>query len=392
MLKYKRINNNNKYVIFWNDRYFVVNSFTKDVLNEFYMNQNISYLSKHFNISKKQVVTLYKHILKLMNEAKYYDNDLLLDTPLKIQWKIIDKCNLKCRHCYLGELSQSILPIDKILKITDKIIASDVMEVTLTGGEALIFNNLDIIVKKLIENDIRVKIFTNGILLKGFIEKIKHINNINNYLTFSISIDGLKDSNDKIRGEGTFYKVIESIKYAKKAGFKIISNTVLNNINYLEVPKLLSILHDIGVDKIQISNVIENDKVKNLSLSKEQKKTFENALITSLGNIKNFNGLYYCQEPDDENYNPIYFLKGKDKIFLQNENWICSAGRTKITIDYNGNVFCCPFIKTLKLGNILDNDLKDIWLSDNRLGFLNRLLKKNNKSRVCIALRGEDYV
>ena len=43
MLKYKRINNNNKYVIFWNDRYFVVNSFTKDVLNEFYMNQNTSY-------------------------------------------------------------------------------------------------------------------------------------------------------------------------------------------------------------------------------------------------------------------------------------------------------------------------------------------------------------
>ena len=90
----------------------------------------------------------------------------------------------------------------------------------------------------------------------------------------------------------------------------------------------------------------------------------------------------------DEGESSEVFLLGKDgQKHLQKEQWKCSAGIGKCTIDYNGNVFCCPFITEYCLGNLLQEDFATVWSSKKRFQFLKLIAKENNNSRVCLAVK-----
>lgn len=64
-----------------------------------------------------------------------------------------------------------------------------------------------------------------------------------------------------------------------------------------------------------------------------------------------------------------------------------------MTIDYKGNVYCCPFSQDLCLGNIKYQDLSEIWMSNNRFIFLDHLTKtKTVNGRMCImTTKGDSY-
>ena len=47
---------------------------------------------------------------------------------------------MHCKHCYLGKLDGFELDYDKVMKIVETIINSNVLEVTLSGGECLTYN------------------------------------------------------------------------------------------------------------------------------------------------------------------------------------------------------------------------------------------------------------
>ena len=91
--------------------------------------------------------------------------------------------------------------------------------------------------------------------------------------------------------------------------------------------------------------------------------------------------------PDEECNSEIYLLN-KDKVeYLQTEKWKCSAGIGKCTIDYNGDVYCCPFIKNYCLGNLVTSDIEKVWYNKKRYEFLKLIARENNNSRVCIAAK-----
>lgn len=58
-----------------------------------------------------------------------------------------------------------------------------------------------------------------------------------------------------------------------------------------------------------------------------------------------FGYIYYSEVPDSDGTRKVYtFSKGK-KNYIGNDNWKCTAGVARVTIDPNGKVYCCPFIK-----------------------------------------------
>ena len=85
----------------------------------------------------------------------------------------------------------------------------------------------------------------------------------------------------------------------------------------------------------------------------------------------------------------ILTLKNKTLNTLGSQKWKCAAGIGRATINPNGDVVCCPFIKKYCLGNILDKDLREIWDDKNRYEFLKFLANKNDGSRKCFVARGD---
>lgn len=377
---YRKIGKNRNIILFKNN-YYVVDDYSKDLLSQYEKTNDINEISKTLKIPAEVLTEDYKKISDGIKNFEYYDNNINLSSPLKIQWKITPLCNLKCAHCYLGEPTEKPLSKEDNMKIADNIINSNVMEVTITGGEALTVSYLDEIVNKLINNNIKVKIFTNGILLGNFIDKINkdYLKNI----TFSISVDGMKEAHEKTRGENTFNPTIEAIKKVKQLGCKVITNTVLTKLNYKDVGILFKLLSDMNIDYIQFSNLIVKGRATNdLEIGKSEQEYIISELKKYASNTKT--KLYYAKLPDEENQ----VLNLSSNEFLGENTWKCSAGVGKGTIGFDGNMYCCPFIKNSCIGNVVDKKIKDVWKNNSRYEFLKRLAI-NNKNHLTCSVRHE---
>lgn len=377
-----KIKRNRNLMRFRND-YIIVDNKTAYLIEILDKSMNVQDFANQVNFPINKAQRILQKIEQKLSNPNYYQKNLFLNNPIKVQWKITNKCNLRCKHCYLGALSQKTLDAYELTKITEKIINAGVLEVTITGGEALLVPNLLEIVEKFVRNQIYVKIFSNGTLLIPFLEKIKKLNNVEEFkkfLTFSLSVDGLKITHDKIRGDGTFECVQQSIKELKALGFVIIINCVVSKINYNDIPQLLLLLNDMGVKNIQLSNIIIRGNADVSMRLTRAEKMFLTEKIKHLAQSNNIHVLYGEEDGFD---NVIY----KDNNMINGyfvENWKCCAGVTRMTIDYDGNVYCCPFCKDFSLGNIVNQDIFEIWRNKNRFKFLDKLSNSKQKVEECV--------
>lgn len=385
MLKRKLKDQRN--LILWNGKYYVVNDLTFELLDMFDKNIKLKDIAKKTGYNQKELKILYSEIEQKLLSKDYYEDNLKLDTPIKIQWKITNKCNLKCKHCYLGKLDGFELPFEKADEIVDTIINSNVMEVTISGGECLTYKGIEKIIKKFLINGIKVDVFTNALLLKNVLDKIDSDILNKSALLFYVSVDGLKSSHEQIRGKNTFDKTIENIKYAIEKGYPVVTNTVINKINYCDIMDMIALLKQMGVKDVQLSNLIVQGSADNsMKISLSEQMALKEKINDLYKEHPEFGYIYYSEVPDSDGVRKVYSLSNGKKDFIGNDNWKCTAGVARVTIDSNGKVYCCPFIKDSYLGDLNKENLSDVWDNVNRFKFLKRLSEENT-DRVCLAIK-----
>ena len=374
-------------LIFWNGKYYVVNDLTFELLDMFDKNIKLKDIAKRTGYKQKELKILYSEIEQKLLSKDYYEDNLKLDTPIKIQWKITNKCNLKCKHCYLGKLDGFELPFEKADEIADTIINSNVMEVTISGGECLTYKGIEKIIKKFLINGIKVDVFTNALLLKNVLDKIDSDILNKSTLLFYVSVDGLKSSHEQIRGKNTFDKTIENIKYAIEKGYPVVTNTVINKINYCDIMDMIVLLKQMGVKDVQLSNLIVQGSADNsMKISLSEQMALKEKINDLYKEHPEFGYIYYSEVPDSDGVRKVYSLSNGKKDFIGNDNWKCTAGVARVTIDSNGKVYCCPFIKDSYLGDLNKENLSEVWDNVNRFKFLKRLSEENT-DRVCLAIK-----
>lgn len=385
MLKRKLKDQRN--LILWNEKYYVVNDLTFELLDMFDKNIKLKDIAKRTGYKQKELKILYSEIEQKLLSKDYYEDNLKLDTPIKIQWKITNKCNLKCKHCYLGKLDGFELPFEKADEIADTIINSNVMEVTISGGECLTYKGIEKIIKKFLINGIKVDVFTNALLLKNVLDKIDSDILNKSALLFYVSVDGLKSSHEQIRGKNTFDKTIENIKYAIEKGYPVVTNTVINKINYCDIMDMIVLLKRMGVKDVQLSNLIVQGSADNsMKISLPEQMVLKEKINDLYKEHPEFGYIYYSEVPDSDGVRKVYSLSNGKKDFIGNDNWKCTAGVARVTIDSNGKVYCCPFIKDSYLGDLNKENLSEVWDNVNRFKFLKRLSEENT-DRVCLAIK-----
>lgn len=385
MLKRKLKDQRN--LILWNEKYYVVNDLTFELLDMFDKNIKLKDIAKRTGYKQKELKILYSEIEQKLLSKDYYEDNLKLDTPIKIQWKITNKCNLKCKHCYLGKLDGFELPFEKADEIADTIINSNVMEVTISGGECLTYKGIEKIIKKFLINGIKVDVFTNALLLKNVLDKIDSDILNKSVLLFYVSVDGLKSSHEQIRGKNTFDKTIENIKYAIEKGYPVVTNTVINKINYCDIMDMIVLLKQMGVKDVQLSNLIVQGSADNsMKISLSEQMALKEKINDLYKEHPEFGYIYYSEVPDSDGVRKVYSLSNGKKDFIGNDNWKCTAGVARVTIDSNGKVYCCPFIKDSYLGDLNKENLSEVWDNVNRFKFLKRLSEENT-DRVCLAIK-----
>ncbi len=189
--------------------------------------------------------------------------------PLVLMLEPTHRCNLACAGCdrirlyeqqHTGDLSLS--------ECMEAVFQSQAPVVTITGGEPMLYEHLQELVAELIRLKRHIYLCSNGILTQSFIETFTP----NQRLTLNFHLDGTQEIHDRITKPGTFQQVIETIKAAKRRGFKVSTNTsVYRNSDVKELERLFAFLKSIGVDGFLISPAFHYERVEgDIFLSREE--------------------------------------------------------------------------------------------------------------------------
>jgi MoaA/NifB/PqqE/SkfB family radical SAM enzyme len=167
-------------------------------------------------------------------------DELNYDEEFYFQWHITNECNLRCKHCYHESYVKDDINLSKLIQIADKLCnALDKWKkkgsFSITGGEPLMNSeNLFGLLDHLETRDIdRIDLLTNGTLLTdNIIDKLKVYKKLRR---LQLSLEGLADTNDKIRGLYSYNKTIETIDNLKRNGIVVSIMMTVGKHNQDEV-------------------------------------------------------------------------------------------------------------------------------------------------------------
>lgn len=175
-----------------------------------------------------------------------------------LELQITDKCNLRCRHCYIGDtitlpsipspqgrgsydMKGHELSLDQIKGVLHEFEEMQGLRVLITGGEPLLHSSFHEINKMLPDLFMRKILFTNGLLLSNGILKSLNVDEI------QISIDGLENAHDSLRGKGAFKSVMDAIKRSIAAGFEVSVSTMVHAKNLNDFEEMDKLFNNIGI-------------------------------------------------------------------------------------------------------------------------------------------------
>lgn len=169
----------------------------------------------------------------------------------EICWNITARCNQNCKYCHRF-LNIKDLSYEQNLSILNNLDDSGVNSITWTGGEALLLDEIDELLKCSYEKDIKNKIITNGKLLtKERIDKIyKCLDSI------TLSIDSVDDDiNYSLgRGKNHFQEIKDILDYIKLKNYdiKIRINSVVCKNNLGKFNELITFLNEYNIHSWRI--------------------------------------------------------------------------------------------------------------------------------------------
>ncbi len=142
-----------------------------------------------------------------------------------LEFQITTKCNLSCRHCYIGRPENVELPAKKIRAVLAEFEKMQGLRLLITGGEPLLHSDFAEINELLPGYAFRKILFTNGLLLTAECVKRLGVDEI------QVSIDGLEGGHDALRGTGTFKRALKAVETARDAGFDVSVSTMIHSKN-----------------------------------------------------------------------------------------------------------------------------------------------------------------
>lgn len=164
--------------------------------------------------------------------------------PLVATWNITYKCNLHCGYCGAPQCRIPELETAKVLGVIDELKSLGTRFMKFSGGEPLLRDDFPEIIDFCKSRGMDVLINSNGVVFKDKFRLVK-----NNIDEVQFSLDGEKEVHDKIRGQGVYDKVIESIELCKSHNINVFLNTVISKYNLNSIDHILKITnkYNIGV-------------------------------------------------------------------------------------------------------------------------------------------------
>lgn len=273
--------------------------------------------------------------------------------PKYITLRLTNMCRKKCIYCYaekrnVQELEQDKLVIEDYERIIDEAFRIGSKGFLLTGGEPAEHPNFYDIINKILEKNMEVSVVTKNIIEFGKIKKP-----VNNILNIQFSLDEIDEEKaDKIVGKKGYFKdILENMNNANKLCLPYSIDITVSKMNCNNIENIVKFMYKKGASYVFLNRF---EKIENETINK---KCY----------IDNREWEILCKKIKKMN-NPNTRIKEYDGY--KNEREGCTASRTRICIDYNGDFLACEKLdKKIVFGNTKKDSIFKIWNNDNYIKY-----------------------
>lgn len=307
---------------------------------------------KYKNTRSKTSIKRLNYVLRILKNRLFGREE-----PIIVALTVNNACNLNCVYCfgsYSKRKAKDDFTTDELIKIIDELWRLGTRNLTVHGGETLLRKDIGFLVDYMKQKGFYVNLITNGLLFPQRRNEIRNIDSL------CISLDGAEEGNDKNRGNGSYKKIIEAIKLAKKEGFCLRVQATLTRHTASDVEFLAKLAQEIGFElEFSLLYKPSNYELDMAMDDPETKKAIEKIIEVKKKGYPVFTS--YAVLYNALNW-PCSYKKSKffaGEIPKEYKKIDCYYGKTKMIIDADGFVYpCFPMAGEFKALNIRDVGIK----------------------------------
>lgn len=277
-----------------------------------------------------------------------------LTGPLAVHLEISDSCNLRCHHCFAGELERQEGPLGfaELERLFAQMSEMGSYRLGLTGGEPLLRKDLFEVIDLALEHGLSPCVTTNGILID---EATAREFGRRDLLWLNVSLEGASPAtNDLVRGQGSFERVIENLKILSQYSKFSLAFTIMRT-NLHEIGRCVELAISLGAESVVFRPLYPVGTARrHLDLM----PTFAeyNAALEGLRSTRQRNTEDACGVIP---FSPAIREPAGALIYW---NHGCGAGNLVCSISHSGNLSPCSFLGTeFQVGNIREHSLSELW-------------------------------
>ena len=283
--------------------------------------------------------------------------------PKHAVWELTLRCDLACRHCgsRAGRARPDELSLLEALELVAQLAELGVQEVTLIGGEVYLYPGWTEVVRAVRARGMSCAVVSGG---QGITPAVARAASEAGVQSLSISIDGAPETHDRLRGKrGAHAQALAALQTAHALGLAVAVNTQINRLNLAELAEVAELVLAQGCHGWQMQLTVPAGRAADepeillqpydllvlFPILAELETRLSAAGVKFLpGNNIGYFG------PDERRF------RGKLRC---PSDASCSAGRSLLGIEANGDVKGCPSLPTRGWvgGNVRDHRLRDIW-------------------------------
>ncbi len=171
-------------------------------------------------------------------------------------WNLIRRCNLTCKHCYSISADKEFageLNLQEVFTVMEDLKRFRVPVLILSGGEPLLRPDIFEIAGRAKEMGFYVGLSTNGTLIDQ--SNIRRIA-ATDFDYVGVSLDGIRQTHDQFRRlQGAFERSLAGIRLCRELDLKIGVRFTLTRDNVQDLPQLLQLVEDEGIDRFYFSHL-----------------------------------------------------------------------------------------------------------------------------------------
>lgn len=281
--------------------------------------------------------------------------------PELIVYEVTDACNSKCEHCYIWKQKPTtpLISPAELRKVLSDDFFSELKVVLLTGGEPVLRNDIDDLIRSIHEAapKAQISLSTNGLLPERVLSTVTRALENNICLNVGVSLDAIGDRHDNIRGvKGNFEKVDHLLKeligikdkYGSGMGSIVVGHT-LSNLTVDTVKEVREYAQKLGIGFLtqlhEKFSYYHNENERN-GKADDYRRTDNTALVREIEHLpKTFHNTMLLS------------------ALKQNLSYNCSSLSSFFLLRCDGSVSPCLHLSNIKIGNIKESPISQILLS-----------------------------